>query len=489
MNDDKIKESNRFEDNSTKDTGAGKPGDPGNDFKTREMSVEELQAKLREEQGQAPPEPPLDADMPGEMPEDNEPIKVTPEEYEGMPEESLPDMMPPPPKAATSPTTRILFLVILGLLVVMVYFMLQPREEIPVPQETAPQETAEAAVPDTGEGDETEPGMLTETVQPPSSSPLPERDSVKAIPVYNLSAESIRGTAPIVVKEGGPVVSEEADPEIAAIGDALRLRVKALYGSKTKTVKELVTVVTSGKFNRFQVVHTLQKKEGEVIRSETVVITPARARLVTRDNILVSMTRTDYDKLYMELKKAGLEVIKKRIEEEGVMTVHLKVAKLSPKALKAAFVIGPESVGSVKLGMPVDKLETSLPRGFSLVEKNILFGDEYYDTFKVYDKSENSLFFVTQKNDEVQGIQVVSKRFKTDKGIGIGDTLDELRISYAGDRELKISTTKSGLPYVVVKGLRVKFVLQSKGIDFEAKKFPGGAKIDHIVLGNSPFVK
>ena len=104
--------------------------------------------------------------------------------------------------------------------------------------------------------------------------------------LYKLSNELFQGAAPLKVKEKGPVISEENDPEIAAIGDALRIRVETILGSKTRTRRGIETKTTSGKFHGFKVTNTFQRKGDQVIRNETSIVTPARGWVMIKGNIL-----------------------------------------------------------------------------------------------------------------------------------------------------------------------------------------------------------
>ena len=84
---------------------------------------------------------------------------------------------------------------------------------------------------------------------------------------------------------------------------------------------------------------------------------------------------------------------------------------------------------------------------------------------------------------------MVSDRFKTAKGLGIGNTLAEFRINYLEGTDIKIGATPGGVPFVSVNEVKGMFLLQEKGINFITQEFPNDAKITYVLLGNSPFIK
>jgi hypothetical protein len=388
---------------------------------------------------------------------------------------------PAPP--ATSSTTRTLLLVVLLLLLILFYLMFFKEHQAP-PGPVTPTTTEETAAV-TGEPE-------TVTEQPPASiidtAPAKPADKEEPPPVYELSDDAFQGAAPLTVKPSGPVISEEVDPEIAAVADALKVRVAIINGSKTRTRRDIKTTISSGMFQGFKVTHTLQEKADEVIRDDIAVVTPSRGILAVKGNILDSIKRTNYEKFQQDLETSGLEVTKSLEEEEGVVNAQLRVTKFRGKPIQPAFLVGPDNLGPVKLGMPIEDMEVAL-KGYVVVPKRILHGDTYYDTYKVLDRRNRSLFFINEKDGKVWGIQVVSNKFKTDGGLGIGNTLAQFRIYYLKNAKLSISATPAGAPFVSVQGMSVRFFLQGKGMDFNNQVFPDDLKISNILLGGSPFME
>jgi len=430
---------------------------------------------------QPPPDEPL-------LKKEEKPIPTPPDRLPEM-EEEVPIYIPEPARAPISSLTRMLLVVVAILLIILFYFMFKPRETPLISGKPAGEKEEKMTAAQ-------EPGRVTEETQSAYKDTVTDKPEVKPaekgkeITLYQLSDEMFQGTAPLKVKEKGAIISEENDPEIAAIGDALRHRVEILHGSKTSTRRGIETKITSGKFHGFRIINTFQQKDDQIIRNETVIVTPLRGRVLIKGNILDSITRTDYEKFHRELEVAGIEVIKTSFTEEGIITVQLRVTKFYDRPAKPEFLIDNESVGSIKLGMPIERIYSILPPSkYIIIEKEILHEDKFYDTYKVCDLQTEPLFFVNAKDNKIWGIQVVNKKYKTANGLGIGNTLGEFRINYLGNTDIKIGATSGGVPFVSINGVNGMFLLQGVGFNFVSQVFPNDSKITYILIGGSPFIQ
>ena len=517
MSDDKLKELQDLENETggkqSGDSGEGPPSGQSSaeEFETRELTPEEIEKfrlkVVKDKTGEIKTSELIQQDLPfGDSKSPGENLEV---EGAAADEAALKvtDEIPPPPAAqypelekfsaaarpSSSPMTRTLLVVVLALLVIMLYFMFQ-KDEVPPPAGTT----------GTGETVQQQPAMVTEDLQTPDGETAAETGGETGMvtpgkvepppPVYELSTDEFRGTAPMEVRPEGPVISEAADPEIAAIADALKIRAAAIYGTNINSRAGVTTTVTSGKFQGFNIVNTYQEKgedvNKEVIKNETVVLTPSRGKILVKENFLDSVRQTDYDQFRKDLEASGLEVIKKDVPEEGIVSVQLRVTQVSEKPVNPEFLIGPDSVGVVKLDMPVDEMKSALSSGnFTVVDKRMLAEDTYYNTFKVLDRWNNPLFFATEKAGKVWGIRVLSEKFQTAKGVGMGDTLDKFRIFYLESGKMTVSVTPGGAPFLSVPGEQARFFLHGEGLDFEKQVFPGDLKVTDILLGGSPFIK
>lgn len=517
MSDDKLKELQELE----KKTGGKQSGDSGEnrpsgqndneEFETRELSLQEIEKiKLKmekEKTGDIKAPDPIQPELPfGDLatPEPPEPPdEILEEEGVQSDEEALKvkDELPPTPveqypelekfsasaRSSMSPITRTLLLVVIVLLAIMLYFMFEKDD---VPTVTGTTETTE----------QQQPALVTEDMQPPEEETTEQTDTATEtvepgdaeppLPVYEFPDDEFQGVAPMEVRPEGPVISEAGDPEIAAIGDALKIRAAAIDGNKTTTRGGITTTVTSGKFQGFSVVNTYQLKNEDVIKNETVIITPSRGKVVIKENFLDSIRKTDYEKFKKDLNASGVEVIKKEVPEEGIISVQLRVTGMFGKPVNPEFLIGPGSVGSVKLEMSIDEMKSALSSvKYTIVDKRMLQEDTYYNTYKVLDRWNSPLFFVTGKAGKVWGIRVLSEKYKTARGIGLGDTLNKFRIYYLKSEKVTAGSTPGGAPFVSIAGEQSRFFLQGEGLSFKKKVFPGGMKVSDILLGGSPFIK
>lgn len=386
--------------------------------------------------------------------------------------------MPSPMRAPTaSPNRTILYIIALFVVVLVFFFMLRQCNSTPKPVTSPPGgETTSAA---------REPG--TDNIQDPGQDQ--DTAAEKTQPVYDLPEDKLQGAAPLTVKPNGPAVSETVDPEIAAAADALKIRVGIIEGSSTKIKEGIATTISSGIFLGFKVTHTLQQRGGEVLRDEIAVTTPSRGQVTVKGKILDSINKINYQTFLNDLKNAGLEMIKNPLPDEGIINVQLRVTGSLGPAANPDFLIGPGSVGQVDLGMPIKKMESLLSKKYEVVSKRMADEDKYYDTYKVLGPGGQPLFFVIGKNGKVAGIQVFSQRFKTTRGLGIGNKLGEFRVCYLKNGKMTISSTLAGIPFATVGGMDARFFLQGQGLNFAGQVFPDDLKISDILVGSSPFVK
>lgn len=499
----------------------GKRTPPGrredDNFQTRELSLEEVEKMklkiMKEKSGDIsvpfPPDPPLPP-IPDEPHVDavDQLLPPPPDEdalQEEIPEDQIPeedtlkvtDELPPissehvsefdrkftaPPGPTMSSMTRTLLIVVAALLVVMLYFMFR-QKETPVLTVTEPASEEQGPAVVTEDLQPQDEGASTETVPVPS-------DKEEAPPVFELSDDVFQGVAPMEVRQAGPVISVEVDPEIAAVVDALKVRVDIINGTKTADRAGIITKVTSGMFQGFNIINTHQQKGGEVIKNETVVITPSKGKIIVKDNFLDSLWKIDHEKFKQDLETAGLEIIKKEMPDEGVLYVQLRVTKVYGKLINPEYLVGRDSVGSIKLEMPIEEMKTVLSSGnYTVVDKTMLQDETYYNTYKVLDHRNEPLFFVTGKDNKVWGIQLLSDRFKTAAGIGLGNTLGELRLFYLKNGKVTVSSTPAGSPFVSVETIDGRFFLQGEGLDLKKPTFPDSLTISTILLGGSPFIR
>lgn len=374
-----------------------------------------------------------------------------------------------------SPNRTIIYIIGFFVVVLIFFFMLRRCNSSSTSVSGTPDEKATSAIQETG----------TDNIR----SSTQDQETEKTQPTYDLPEEKLQGTAPLTVKPNGPVVTAATDPEIAAIAVALKIRVAIIAGSTMKTKGGIVTTTSSGTFLGFKVTQTLQQRGGEVLKEEIAVTTPSRGQVTVKGNILDSMSKITYQTFLNDLKSAGIEVIKNPVPDEGIINVQLRVTGSLGPAANPDLLIGSGSVGPVDLGMPVKKMESLLAKKYEVVSKRLADEGKYYDTYKVLGPGGQPLFFVIGSSGKVLGIQVVSEKFKTSRGLGIGNKLGEFRVCYLRNGKMTVSSTLAGNPYASVQGLAVRFFLQGQGLNFANQVFPDDLKVSDILVGGSPFVK
>jgi hypothetical protein len=298
-----------------------------------------------------------------------------------------------------------------------------------------------------------------------------------------LTDDEFAGQAPIVVKASGPVISAAIDPEVAAMVDALKIRLKISTDSQSISRGNTITKITKGEFRGFKI-NVEEKNENQNKFSEEVsIITPKKGYIKTVNHILDSIRDSDLERFAEELRNAGLEIIKPLLQSGGnVFQVQLKVASIFGKPTASDLLISGKSVGKISLGMPTTQLETMLLSSYIVLKRKVLVNDIYYDVYKILDQSNDPLFFIYENEGQVWGISIISEIFKTDKGIGINSSLGNMRINYP---RVYMGISEKKTPFVKIDGVDGLFVIQNEGVDIMKHIFPSKTKIISILIGNS----
>jgi len=302
-------------------------------------------------------------------------------------------------------------------------------------------------------------------------------------PILPLTDDEFAGQAPLVVKASGPVFSAEIDPELAAMVDALKIRLKISADSKSTSRGNIITKVTKGEYRGFKINVEEKLENQNTISEEITVLTPQKGIIKTVNRVLESIRNSDLERFTVELQDSGLEIIKLPLQPGNkVFQVQFKAVSIFGKPIAADLLISGKSVGKIFLGMPTSQLETMLLSSYIVLKRKVLVNDIYYDVYKVLDQSNEPLFFVYENKGRVWGISIISEIFKTDKGIGINSSLGLLRLRYP---RVNVGISEKKTPFVKIDGVDGLFVIQSKGVDIIKQIFPSKTKIVSILIGNS----
>jgi hypothetical protein len=298
-----------------------------------------------------------------------------------------------------------------------------------------------------------------------------------------LTDDEFAGQAPLIVKVGGPVVSAATDPELAAIVDALKKRLLVFAESRSTASGGLVTKVTKGEFRGFKIAVEEKLQNQSLVSEEVAVNFSKKSFMRTVDHVLDSIRDCDAERLALELRNAGLEIVKLPAQPGSASCrVQLRTIAHHGKALAADALISGKSVGRVSLGMSTDRLENLLLNTHVVLKRKVLVDETYRDVYKVLDQSNEPLFFVYENNGLVWGISIISEMFKTEQGIGIGSRLGDIRLSYP---RITVGMSEKKIPFVRIDGIDGLFVVQNENIDASRNVFPSNTKVVSILIGRS----
>lgn len=344
------------------------------------------------------------------------------------------------------------------LLAILAFFITRPGPKA--------SKTSVATVPPAGE---TEPELSNYSAFVAKNKALIEKRSEQV-----LSDEPFAGQAPLAAAANGPLVSADIDPQLAALADALRIRVRVMQGSQSFLRDKGTTRVTKGEFRGFKVQAVEKLMDGKVLSEEATVTTPKNGTFKTVNRVLVVLQKTDSAKLFAEVGAAGMEFTPVQVPaSEKNFRGQLRLLRAWGPTISGDRLVSGESVGRVALGMPVNQLQGRIAATDSILKRKVLINDVYHEVYKVSDQGGNPLFFVYEKEGKVQGIWVVSESFKTAKGVGISSSLEQMRIHYSA---VTLSRSEKKVPFVKVAGVDGNLIIQGAG----------DRKVVAILIGDSP---
>jgi hypothetical protein len=302
-------------------------------------------------------------------------------------------------------------------------------------------------------------------------------------PELSLPDDELAGQAPMAVKPGGPVISAAIDPELAAMVDALKKRLQISVDSQWITRGNIVIRVSKGDFRGFKIIAEMKIENKKIISEDVTVTFPKKGIIKTENGVLASFSESDPERFAMELRNAGLEIVKLSPgSANDVLRVQLRAIGIFGKPVADDLLISGKSVGKITLGMTTVMLENMLLPSYVVLKRKVLVKDIYHDVYKVLDPSNDPLFFVYENNNSVWGISIISDTFKTAMGIGIGSSLGNIRVNYP---VVSLGVSEKKIPFVKIKSVDGLFVIQNEGVDFGKQIFPSKNKVISILIGKS----
>ena len=144
-----------------------------------------------------------------------------------------------------------------------------------------------------------------------------------------------------------------------------------------------------------------------------------------------------------------------------------------------------DSVDDVNIGMEISEFLESKNTVYKIKKASIKLEGADYPIFDVYDNSE--LIYKVEPDEsekKVYRIWLYGKKFKTNLGIGVGNTLAELREKYT---LTKVSTAEGNVA-LLVNEIEVSFLLDNSQISKEwwshrkMEKLDDNISIDSIII-------
>ena len=123
-----------------------------------------------------------------------------------------------------------------------------------------------------------------------------------------------------------------------------------------------------------------------------------------------------------------------------------------------------DSVDNVKIGMKISDFLQTKSKVYNVKEETISLEGDDYPIFNVYENTE--LIYAVEpdeKGEKVWRIWLYGQKFKTDLGIGVGNTLGELKSKYT----ISDMSTAEGGVFIFVEEIEVGFELDVSKIPRE----------------------
>jgi len=174
-------------------------------------------------------------------------------------------------------------------------------------------------------------------------------------------------------------------------------------------------------------------------------------------------------------------------------TKQVDKAKISNDSIKTTIstsktdFITNKSVDGVTIGEKITDFISVVRQRYSVKKEKMHLEADSFDIYNVYEKGQKiySVEPNLDKPDIVDRIWVYGTKFKTEKGIGVGSTLAEIKSKYQVE---SISTEGEGGLSVTVKEISVGIIMDNSKLPenwwdkMENKKIPENLPIEEIII-------
>ncbi|MBN2570815.1 MAG: hypothetical protein JXA68_01695 [Ignavibacteriales bacterium] len=181
-----------------------------------------------------------------------------------------------------------------------------------------------------------------------------------------------------------------------------------------------------------------------------------------------------------QLEEKDEEIIDKKTQKENIENQIEDMTKLKDgedAMFNPEYIISSSKAGKVNIGIEISKLYDLYPSNRIKKSSMMMEGDKY-EVYEIYDNSNNLLFIVEPWCEDkctVFRAIIKSPKMKTNKEIGIGSTVEQLKEKYKVEEIVLVEA------YVVatVENINITFVLDPSKIPDSWYRNPRMDKIPH----------
>ena len=172
------------------------------------------------------------------------------------------------------------------------------------------------------------------------------------------------------------------------------------------------------------------------------------------------------------------QVDKAKISNDSIKTIT--------STSKADFITN-KSVDVVAIEGSIKNFISEVQQRYSVKKQKMYLEADSFDIYNVYEKGQKiySVEPDLDKPDSIVRIWIYGSKFKTDKGIGVGSTLADIKSKYHIE---SISTEGEGGLSITVKGISVGFIMDNSKLPkdwwekMDNKKIPDILPIEEIII-------
>jgi len=398
---------------------------------------------------------------------------------------------PKPPKAKNY-TSWIIIIIIIAISAI-IFYSIRPDKNINTVDKTKSDTTSNIVksedVEDVGEQDIKDENIDEQDLVNENSKKFAYKKKISKMPALLkkieiidsivINDESLSGESQKKVRKKGAVLSEEQDPKIVAIVNAMIKRLALTTKVSTTKRNGITSKRLRGTFRGFKIDSQRKTKGSKRLTNKISVITPTRGQLSIINGVLYSVKKVKYDSFIKSLSKRGIIVIDGTLQDEQTVSLNLVVQPTKKTLEKGNYLMSDAGIFGINAGDGIEKLKLNLPAEFRVIKKHIEINENTsYNVYKVLNKEFNTLFFVKEWNGKIEKIEIMNTSFKTKEGIGINSTLGLMRIFFP---DIKIAMSKDNL-VVMYNNIGGYFILDMKAKDFVNHKYKDSSKVIEIVF-------